>query len=140
MLSGLRKRFRIKAAILIAVAYAVCVLAPATALAFADSPSAFHCLSDLHGVTAEHDHAAPTHVHADGTAPQHTDHGTRHQHSDADGKGHIGNCCGLFCMTALAHEPGVILAAPMFATPTQPSPVTGLAGRGPDRIIRPPIA
>jgi hypothetical protein len=129
-----------KAAIVIAAAYALCVLTPSVALAFIDGPVALHCLTDQHGLTAAHDHSAPDHVHADGTTHRHAEGGAPHEHSGTDGKSHTGNCCGLFCMSALAQESGLILAAPTFATPTQPSPETGLTGRGPDRIIRPPIA
>lgn len=129
-----------RATIAIVVAYAFCVLAPAAALAFVSGPIALHCLTEQHGITVAHDHGAPAHVHADGTTHRHADSGIPHKHSDADGKSHSGNCCGLFCMSALAQEPGLTLAVLTFATPSQPSPEIGLAGRGPDRIIRPPIA
>ena len=54
MLTRLTRTFRIRAAITLAVAYALCVVAPSAALAFADGPSAAHCLTDSMG---------PAHVH-----------------------------------------------------------------------------
>ena len=137
MLSGLNKRFRLKAAVALAALYAFCVLAPHTALALAD---AAHCLTEPHGAAHVHQqHATKSHVYADGVAHAHPDTGTPQKDSDADGKSHSGNCCGLFCVTAMAHEPALAL----FASPTTllvgPGEFYQLAGRGPDRINRPPI-
>lgn len=139
MLSGLTRRLRIRAAIAIAVAYAFCVVAPYAALAFVDSATALHCLTDLHGIATNHDHDSRTHVHADGASDEHADTGVPHQHFDADGKSHSGNCCGLFCMSALAHDLDVTLGASALASPAQSANESGLSSRGPDLINRPPI-
>jgi hypothetical protein len=141
MLSVFSKRFRIKAAIAATVLYAVCVLAPSAALAFGDRDATAHCLTDV--PVAAHVHqpqpAAHNHDSADGTAHEHSDSSTPQKHSDADGKNHAGNCCGLFCVTALAHEPALALSAPPTAALSGPGGDYELAGRGPDRINRPPI-
>jgi hypothetical protein len=138
MLTGLAKGYRIKAALALAGLYALCVLAPSVALAFVDGPTAAHCLTDQHGVVSPDDHGS-VHVHADGTSHRHHDSSAEHGDSDGDGKSPAGNCCGLFCMNALAAA-AVTLTTPahfIFAAPTLDD---HLAGRGPDRINRPPIA
>jgi hypothetical protein len=137
MLSRLTKGYRIKTALALAGFYALCVLAPSVALAFVDGPTATHCLTDQHGIASPHDHGS-VHVHADGTTHHHHDSGAAHEHSDGDGKSPADNCCGLFCMNALAAA-AVTLTTPahfIFAAPTLDD---HLAGRGPDRINRPPI-
>ncbi|HKS63035.1 MAG TPA: hypothetical protein VJT13_15140 [Xanthobacteraceae bacterium] len=140
MLSGLSKRFRLKAAVALAALYAFCVLAPHAALAL--SNAAAHCLTEAPG--AAHVHHAPAkaaqHVHADGVAHTHDDTSAPNQHPDADGKSHAGNCCGLFCVTALSHEAAPTLLAPPAAPLVRSGAFYHLAGCGPDRINRPPIA
>jgi hypothetical protein len=139
MLTGLTKRFRIKAALTMALLYGFCSLAPHAAIALANS--AAHCLEDMVPAhTQDHQVAIHAHIHADGSAHQHSDQNAPHEHSGADKKSHSESCCGLFSVTAIAQEPGFVLAAP----PSSLTTVTGLdyilAGRGPDRINRPPIA
>ena len=139
MLSGLSKRFRLKAAIALAALYAFCVLAPHAALALTNV--AAHCLTEPHG--AAHVHNAPAkaakHVHADGVEHSHDGASAPNEHSDGDGKSHSGNCCGLFCVTALSHGPAPALFAPPAAPRVGPGAFYHLAGCGPDRINRPPI-
>lgn len=141
MLSALDKALRIKAAVALALVYASCILAPSAAFAVAAPDAAAHCLTEPLGAAHVHrEHAAPkSHVHAEVT---HTHHETRapQKSSDADGKAHGGNCCGLFCVTALAHEPVPALSAPPAVTLLGAGHDYRLAGRGPDRINRPPIA
>ena len=130
MLSGLNKKFRLKAALALAALYAFCVLLPHAALALTHGGT--HCLTEPH----VHQRPAPKiHVHADGVTHTHPD-DTNH-HSDTDGK-NSGNCCGLFCITALAHEPVLAIAAPMISASVGPGLDDALAGRGPDLIKRPP--
>ena len=138
MFSRLTRGCRIRAVLALAVLYAFCVLAPSMALAFADGPTAFHCLTDQHGIAGSHDHGGKVHVHADGAAHRHHDGGT---HEDSGrGKSPPGNCCGLFCMSALAGAATAGLVAPVHFTFAAPVRDEDFAGRGPDRIDRPPIA
>lgn len=135
MLSGFTKRFRRKAALTLALLYGFCILAPHAAMALTNN--AAHCLDDHVAAHVHNDPAAQQpHLHADGSAHQ----GAPHQHSGGDKKSHSGSCCGLFCVTAIAQEPGLALAAPPPAVATTPSLDYILAGRGPGRINRPPIA
>jgi hypothetical protein len=139
MLTWLTKRLRVRTAVIAAVVYGLCVVAPPLALAFTDGAVAAHCLTEQHGIAGSHNHDGSIHVHADGTTHRHHDSGAAHEHSDGDGKSPAGNCCGLFCMNALAAA-AVMLTTPahfIFAAPTIDD---HLVGRGPDRINRPPIA
>jgi len=146
MLSGLTRRFRIRAALTLAAIYAACAVAPAAALAFVDGPAAAHCLTEPHGMARSHDHGGAAHVHADGTmhhhdaTHHHEDSGTTSDQANGDGRPHTPTCCGLFCMTALPGESAVALSTPVRFTFTTPPLDDHLTGRGPDRINRPPIA
>src|SRR5262249_56328723 len=104
-MSALTKALRVKAAIILAVLYALCILAPAVAFAFSDNPAVAHCLTEGHvGVrdhASKHDHGGNLHVHADGTAHQHHDEGAAPQPSGNDGKAAKATCCGLFSVVAI---------------------------------------
>jgi hypothetical protein len=139
MLSSLTRRCRRAAAAIFAALYAICLVVPAAALAFVDAPTALHCFTDQHGIAAAHDHDATVHVHADGTTHRHADEGTN-KPSDNGGRSHPADCCGLFCMTALATEASVQLGTPVHFRFAAPALDEDVAGRGPDRINRPPIA
>ena len=96
-----------KAASLLVVLYTLCVIGPAAAIAFGDSETAAHCLTD------DHLEAAKIHVHQDGSS---------HQHSiPDDDHGQPGKCCGLFAPSAIApaidlvaepHSPGLAFGIP----------------------------
>ena len=137
---SLTKNLRMRAAILIVLAYAGCVLAPTAALAFVATPASFHCLSELNGMSAPPEHESMAHAHADGTSHYHDQSSFPDKHSDADGKSHAGSCCGLFCVSAIAHDPGVTFGIPAPTLPALPAVVSGLAGRAPGPLHRPPIA
>jgi hypothetical protein len=105
--------------------YALCVVAPAAALALADAATAVHCL------TGDHHSVAKVHVHADGAS---------HQHSgDRDHKsGQPGNCCGLFCVSGIAQVFDVTLYSPAPLSEVPVLVVQSISGRSSDRIDRPP--
>jgi hypothetical protein len=155
MLSLPTKSFRVKAGVALATLYAFCILLPAVAFALADGRMAPPCLIDELAVLSVHDHAVPNGTaaahHHEGAADAHA--GDHHHHAvggqaqgakapgDSDsGKSRPGECCGLFPMVALA---GGLRAAPAPSRLTStviPLLADALIGRGPDRIIRPPIA
>lgn len=144
MLSRLTKRVRVRVAVALAAIYAFCVIAPPVALAFADAAVAAHCLTDdHHGVG--HKHAAAdtqlhgaTHVHADGTVHTHAGDGTTENSAADEPTSTAGSCCGLFCFAAAT---GVVpeIGRPVRASSVLPALDGHLAGRGPERINRPPI-
>ena len=129
---------------LIAVLYAVCVIAPPVALAFTNGAVAAHCLTDNHlasvhvdTVAAKYDHA--THQHADGASAKHAD--TFGSPSDTEKQAeHPGSCCGLFCFAAVTNESFPAIGRLVIASQIVPTTDAGLTGRGPDRLIRPPIS
>lgn len=143
-----RQGFRKRAALAVAALYAFCVLAPHAALASGHAPA--HCLTEEHSAAA-HVHRANaepvSHMHADGAEhhhgamPAHDDATTidPHQHSDADGRSQGGNCCGLFCISAMASEAGLAMPAPPLVADDLPGIHDALTGRSPGRINKPPI-
>jgi hypothetical protein len=139
MLSWLSTRFRFKAALALAALYAFCVLAPHAAFALADADAAAHCLNEQRG-HAHQPKAAEKHVHADGTTHEHPKSSAAHDDANGDGKGTSTNCCGLFCLTALANAMPPLISAPLLSTVVEASADRGLPSRAPDRINRPPIA
>jgi hypothetical protein len=145
MLTRLNKRRRWRTALALVGLYAFCVLMPSAALAFANI--AAHCLTETHGGAHVHRAAAKTHIHADGSAHTH-DRNTSHVHADdggptshgnADDQKHEGSCCGLFCVTAISHEPPAAMAAPVAVSRITLALADFLSGHGPGRINRPPI-
>lgn len=143
MLSIPGKAFRIKAAIVLAALYALCILAPSVAFAFSNNPTIAHCLTEDH--VGIHDHGGKVHVHADGTTHPHHDEGVTHRHHDgapqpqSSDKGQAANCCGLFSIVGVTGEPILILGTSSAASKLLPVPPEALSGRGPERINRPPI-
>ena len=142
-MSALTKTLRVNAAIVLAVLYALCILAPAVAFAFSDNPAVAHCLTEghvgVHDHAAKHDHGGKLHVPADGTAHQHHDEGAAPQPSGNDGKAAIASCCGLFSIVAIAGEPVPSFGLDSLASVVLPVLGEVLSGRGPERINRPPI-
>ena len=105
-------------AMVVAIAYGVCALAPAAAFAFSDQDRAAHCLTDQ-----AHD------ADAAGTPLDHSD-------DQADAKG---SCCGLGCLTALATltqelapHAGLCASAVGFS-------LSALLETSPEQLHRPPI-
>jgi hypothetical protein len=113
-------------------------LAPSVALAFPGSVAA-HCFSEDFLGTPTHEHGIAAHVHADGRTHHHADGGT-HKKSGSEDKGHAANCCGLFSVVAI---PGTVI---LILGSANPAPIDFPAledvscGRGPERLIRPPIS
>jgi hypothetical protein len=154
MLSLPTKSFRVKAGVALATLYAFCILLPALAF-LADGRMAPPCLIDELAALSIHDHAvandsAAVHHHG-GAADAHA--GDHHHHAignqveganapaDSDsGKSRPGECCGLFPMVALAGGLRPAPAPSRLTSTVIPLLADALIGRGPDRIIRPPIA
>jgi hypothetical protein len=136
MLSVFAKTFRVKAAIVLAALYTLCILAPAAAFAFSTNPHVAHCLTEGH--VGVHDHGK-AHVHADGAAHHH-DHDGAEPPSGDDEKSRVASCCSLFSVVAIPGGPGLTLGLYNPASIVLPVLADALSGRGPERINRPPIA
>jgi hypothetical protein len=130
------KAFRVKAAVVLAALYVLCILAPAAAFAFSASPGVAHCLTEGH--VGMHDHGN-VHVHADGTAHHH-DHDGAAPPSGDDEKSRVASCCSLFSVVAIPGGPGLSLGFYGPGSIVLPILADTLSGRGPERINRPPIA
>ncbi len=145
-----------KAAVAMAVIYGFCVLLPAFAFAFADGRMAPPCLMEEIAAVSMHDYdaaaaQAPSHHHDAGGEHHHAvvaDAGAHHHamaptatpSADHDhGKSRPGECCGLFPLMAFADGLPSVLAPLRLTSTVIPVMVDALVGRGPDRIIRPPI-
>jgi hypothetical protein len=130
-------------AVTFAVAYLLCVLAPPVALAFVDGSSAFHCLTTQHQRSSAHMHDATTQVgsvvaHSHDVPHHDTSPGT--SQSDSHSLDAAVNCCGLFCVSAMPAGPAPEFVRIALVVPAVAAVNYGIAGRGPDRIDRPPIA
>ena len=127
----LAKKLRRRAALLLAVLYALCVVTTPLALAFTDGTVAAHCLTaDHHGTTASYPHNA-THFYGGGS-------GAPHKTSDHDKV--KSDCCGLFCVTAGAIASVPTLPEPEHATTISVVLLAAPGGHPTDRIDRPPRA
>lgn len=120
---------------MIAVFYALCSITPALALALGGSP---HCLTEDHRGAAKTLQAV--HDHGDGQLHRHAGGSLGGEIGEAEDGGVPGNCCGLFCVTALPAAAYATVGGKIHAASVQPAAQDWLEGRGPDRINRPPIA
>ncbi len=138
MLIRLTKAMRLRAAVILAVFYALCVVTPSLALAFADGPAAAHCLTDDHHGNKSKSLAS---VHDDAGAAPHSHSGQDASVADADdSSGKSGKCCGLFCTTALPAADFAPFGQSVHGSALALVVQDHLTGRGPDRLIRPPIS
>jgi hypothetical protein len=146
MYRRLTKTTRWRVAATFTLAYALCVFAPPLALAFEDSARALHCL------TVRHEHRSPaaaadalgalhshkTHAHRD--AAGHQDHGSQDTGKPpAGGMGAASDCCGYLCLSAIPAGPVPWVGPQERIIATEVLGGPSIAGRGPDRIDRPPI-
>jgi hypothetical protein len=143
MLSRITKGVRLRAALTLALIYALCVVAPPLALAFSDGAVAAHCLTEDHGFSNEH----TLHVHdqadvrVDAVADKHADAvAAPTTHNEKKRDHHSGTCCGLFCHATAPNSQISFSSDRISQSVISPALDDHLTGRGPDRLHRPPIA
>jgi len=141
MLSRLTNGARRTVAGFIVLLYAVCLLMPPAAFAFGGGGLA-HCLTvdgpaHVHGHDAAKMHVA-AHLHADGSMRHHDGAGMPQKPAKSHHDDGTAGCCGLFCITAMAVEAKTDLGLSVHRSSILPISFEELAGRGPDRIKRPP--
>ena len=151
MFVRLTRPVRAKAGWFVALLYLFCVLTPGAALALGDAAS---CLLHQSGtVAAMHGHQdaqpehAASHLHhakqADQHAMHHADAGhaalehAKHQH---DGKGSMGPCCAMLCVSAIAADPPAIVKPVQPISRSVSENFQRLPGEAPPLLYRPPIA
>ena len=140
---------------MVALAYLLCVLAPAISYALPGVHTPARCLTDEHHVPGMvHVHSGPQHVHKDGHIHVHAgaqghsaggDHsmsGTSDPSSLPEKAPHFsdGQCCGLMCVTAL---PATVVDVVKPAAPTAICEGEGyrnVTDNAPPRLYRPPIS
>jgi hypothetical protein len=127
----LTSRWRRRTAALLAVLYALCLVAPVSAFAFSAAPA--HCLT----MTDDHHGTGESRAHQDGIG--HHKSSPEKSGQAPDDHGVPGKCCGLFCVTAIAPPVfGVAVVQPV-ETSTVALPATpSLFGHSAGRIDRPP--
>jgi hypothetical protein len=151
----LRRRIRITAGWLVALAYFACVVSPGVALALGSRPAP--CLSEevwpVGLAPMQNESAAMPHIHADASSH---DAGEQHAHHHAittdDAAGHDqaahhhnghtlpGPCCAMMCVSAIPAD------LPAIALPSQPVSLCvlemdrGAPDNAPPLLYRPPIA
>lgn len=139
MLVLLTRAMRKCAARLLAAFYLLCVLAPAASFAFGDGSRAAHCLTEenqqlqsVHVAGEKQVRADDTsHIRSDGTVNPKHDHGK----TPSDGQ-----CCGLFCFSALPAS-GFEIAPPVFPRGSEQVTTTqGFVDHLPPRLFRPPLS
>jgi hypothetical protein len=124
MLTALTTGLRFRLAFLLAAFAALCFVAPPAVLAFGHGSATadFMAHADMVG-------------HGKMATSQHSQH--HGDHSTPSGK-HQPSCCGLFCMSALAADAGVVEPKPTPST-SYPRREPILFSRVAERIDRPPI-
>jgi hypothetical protein len=125
MLTALTTGLRFRFAILLAALASLCFVAPPAVLAFGHGAATVDCMAHADMVAHGKLTAAPAMKH-------HGDH-------SSPAEDHQPSCCGLFCMSALIADGGVVEPA---ATPSTPFAArqASLLSRVPERIDRPPIS
>ncbi len=124
MLTALTTGMRFRLAMFVAAFAALCFLVPPAVLAFGHGANTVDCLS-----------------HADMV-----DHGATHTHGakpDGDGSapaGHQPNCCGLFCMSALAADTEAAVEPIDAGTASFSALESRPASQAPEKPDRPPIS
>jgi hypothetical protein len=133
---------RIRVGRIIALVYLFCVLAPAASLAWG---SAAPCLGDegLADLAPTHQHMAASHgdvPHEHAGTPSQTAAKDAPAPNHHDGKGTVGPCCAMMCVSALPAD------LPSVATPVRPMSTCApeiapsLHSAAPPQHYRPPIA
>jgi len=125
MLQKLRTGLGFRAAMLVALLAALCLVAPPAVIAFGHGDNTAHCLANADAVN----HG----MHGNGEQDHHGDRGK------SPGT-HAPGCCGLYCMSALPLTPGPMVEGPIIRPALSLLPEIAFTGRGPDQLDRPPIS
>jgi hypothetical protein len=124
MLTALTTGLRFRLAITLAAVAALCFVAPPAVLAFGHGAHTADCL--VHADTLDHGKVEGGHVkHPVGHSPP----GDHHM-----------NCCGLFCLSALAVDNGEAVAPVLRPALPFPAREPTAFSRVQDRLDRPPIS
>jgi hypothetical protein len=146
MLLRLTRSMRIRVGRIVALAYLFCVLAPAAALAWGSGPAP--CLDDAlladlvpvhHQMQAGHLHGDVSHDHSGPHAHHQTAAGDVPAPHHHDGKGAVGPCCAMMCVSALPADLPVVAKPVQPISACAPEIVVSLRSEAPPLLYRPPI-
>lgn len=138
MLRYLTSKLRFRAALFVAVLYAFTMLVPHAAVALTGPNGAIHCLTVQN---SGHEQTVKAHVHEDGVTHTHSSQAPESAPNSDDASGPVAACCGLFCAAGMVVSDARVLTPGLVtAIVTSGFPPRQVAGTGPDRINRPPIA
>lgn len=138
---------RIRVGRLVALAYLFCVLAPAASLAWGAGPAP--CLDGalLAEATQAHHQMQAVDLHGDAA---HDHSGSHAQHQTAaqdgpgqphhDGKGKVGPCCAMMCVSALPADLPAVARPVRPISACMPEIAASLYSQPPPLLYRPPIA
>ena len=119
----------------IALLYAFCLVAPTASFALSDASKAAHCLTDNHGLQPVSMHS---HEHQ-GTESSHHD-ASQAQESQNDPNGsQTGQCCGLFCLSALSSFSATVSVPVFVRTILAPDRLDIVRAQVFLSLLRPPI-
>jgi hypothetical protein len=122
MLQKLRTGLGFRAAMMIAVLAALCLVAPPAVMAFGHGSNTVHCLANADAVNHEM-HGAQDH---------------RGDHRKSPGT-HAPGCCGLYCMSALPLTPAPMIEGRVIRPALSMPAEIAFTSRWPGRVDRPPI-
>jgi hypothetical protein len=122
MLQKLRTGLGFRAAMMIAVLAALCLVAPPAVMAFGHGSNTVHCLANADAVNHEMLGAQ--------------DHRGDHRKSPGT---HAPGCCGLYCMSALPLTPAPMIEGRVIRPALSMPAEIAFTSRWPGRVDRPPI-
>jgi hypothetical protein len=128
---------RYKAGLLVALAYLLCVLGPGLAYAIGGNQIAAPCFGNDHMMPVMHMHHDGHHQASQQHAADETANHRSHDHGD---KASPGPCCAMICVSGLPASLAKDLTPSRPISICPPEAFQSVAGQGPARLYRPPIA
>jgi len=141
MLLRLTRKVRLKAALALAVLYALCLMAPTVAIALGLSEAMPCFTGDTPVMAVDHSHAVGHSHHVASEQMHHggMDHQSHHTvPATGSGKKKEGACCALLCLTAVTPHVSVAIGRPVHAVRITLALDPAVSGRGPVLLDRPP--
>ena len=145
MFRCMTRAIRWRAAAISALAYGLCVVVPPVALAFVTNAEALHYLTKRHQHYSAATGLDSLAIHVGHSVHNHdanaglADHGHSDLGQSSSGEqGTTVNCCGYFCLSAVAAPPLPSCEPQARILPSTAQPVQSLMGRDPGRVDRPP--
>ena len=124
MLGFLTGKWRVRAASLLVVLYAFCLVAPTAVLALSTNMTAVHCLTES--------------LPAGGSNHVHENDSHRNHSPSSDDHDQTSKCCGLFLVNGVVPASDFVTARAPLVSQLSSTFEASLSGQDSDRIDRPP--